>query len=56
VSVINTHTMKALANERTADLRRDGASRPRATTKGTQPRRFKRSAKRTQTSSAVQAE
>jgi hypothetical protein len=56
VTVINTHLMKALADERAADLRREIAPQPRATSNATPPRRLKRSAKRTRTASAVQAE
>lgn len=49
----NPHIRKAIATERLADLRRDAAPRPDATAKTGRMRRFKRSAKRTQTAPAA---
>jgi hypothetical protein len=56
VSVVNTHIMKAIANERIADLPRDAAPRPEGTPKAKRTRRLKRSAKPTQTVSAVRTQ
>jgi hypothetical protein len=55
VTLTNPHIRNAIATERIADLRRDAAPRPDATTKPRRMRRFKRSAKTTQTAPAVGA-
>jgi hypothetical protein len=55
VNLTNPHIRKAIATERVADLRRGAAPRPEATAKTGRMRRFKRSAKATQTAPAVGA-
>lgn len=53
MNLTNPHMRQAIAAERIADLRRDAALRPEATAKTGRMRRFKRSAKRTQTAPAA---
>jgi hypothetical protein len=55
VTVVNPHTMMAIAAERIADLHRDAAPRPEAPAKAKRTRRRKRSAKRTHAAPAVEA-
>lgn len=55
MSLTNPHIRAAISNERIADLRRDAAPRPEATAETPRKRRFKRSAKPTQTAPAVGA-
>ncbi len=53
MNLTNPHIRTAIATERIADLRRDAGPRPDATTNTGRLRRFKRSAKPTQTAPAV---
>ncbi len=55
MNLTNPHIRAAIATERIAELRRDAAPRPEATAKTGRRRRFKRSAKPTQTARAVEA-
>jgi hypothetical protein len=53
---VNPHIMKAIAEQRIADLRSEAAPRPEAKPNASRARRFKRSAKRHQAISSVRPE
>jgi hypothetical protein len=55
VNLANPHIRQAIATERIADLRRDATARPEETARTGRKRRFKRSAKPTQTAQVVGA-
>ncbi len=55
MTVVNSHTMIAIAAERIADLHRDAAPRPEATPKAKRTRRRKRSVQPAQTAAAAGA-
>lgn len=56
MTIVNTHIMQAIANQRIADLHRDAAPRAEATPKPRRARRSKRPATTTQTAQTVRAD